>query len=786
MGMSVPKSPRMNRGSTHQMESIHPLAQAPPSQQDSSSKRQAAKGVPIQVPTNQRRLSNFSVQKSNRALVTGYRDGGSISSRRKSSISSQGHQSPPFFAHKDDYDIIGTLPGFETESNKLAKGKLRSSIEDSLPTTIEEGDDHTPVKRKQRQHSISETPSTAFTIASPFPTKRRKSSFSLDSHSRLGGFAKATPPSPPSTVSHTPESVQSPSDYLAKHTVGSLRSTAGNWPQIAVTSVRVGPKTEVFTDGITVQFGSDRLALTIKKECTRIPHSDLKLVEYYTGSAVKVIQIVTHKKLPESSILAQYYDPAMHSGKARKITLYTEASSSLILDNCAYLKQKGIETKPLSMDAAEKILSANNYRISPARAPEQAEETLFVYPYTASPKSKSIAVGAEDVLRLGDGEFLNDTIIEFGLKYALTNMESKNKALSEQVYIFNTFFYQRLLAKPAKGATSSYNSIKSWTAKVDIFAKKYIIVPIHENLHWYLVVIVNPGLLLQMAETIEQSKVSVAPIKPDAGLPPQSADNSGCGNVSSPGSEPKTPPSGEDMDVDAETSPSPKSGRAGADEKPYILCLDSLGGTHPTVFKVLRSYLQQELLARKNLEMVLTTKEIAGKYSSKCPKQENLWDCGVYLLHYAEVFMRNPSGLLDSIQNKSDDKTTWAASELPTKREKYREVMVTLKQSYKAYKISQQLIEDFKEKSKEKSTDTTRRGSSAGARTEADSKELIRKKSSVSPVSFGGAGSESILGAEDGGSRRMSKDCGSGGARDDILHQVEKPNQELRKMDTEL
>ncbi|OAQ27071.1 cysteine proteinase [Linnemannia elongata AG-77] len=166
-------------------------------------------------------------------------------------------------------------------------------------------------------------------------------------------------------------------------------------------------------------------------------------------------------------------------------------------------------------------------------------------------------------------------------------MELKNKALSEQVYIFNTFFYQRLLSKPVKGATSSYNSIKNWTAKVDIFSKKYIIVPIHENLHWYLVVIVNPGLLLQMAETIEQ---------------------------------------------------------------PYILCLDSLGGTHPTVFKVLRSYLQQELLARKGLDLALTTKEIAGKYSSKCPKQENLWDCGVYLLHYAEVFLRNPSGLLDSIQ----------------------------------------------------------------------------------------------------------------------------------------
>lgn len=770
------------------MDSVHPLAQAPLA--DSSSMAAAAKkqgkGVPIQVPTNQRRLSNFSVTKSNRALVTGHRDGGGTSSRRKSSVSSQGHQSPPFIAHKDDYDIIGTLPGFEAESNRLAKGKLRLGVDDTLPETIEENEDHTPVKRKlshtKRDHSISEASST--TISGPFP-KRRKSSFSLDSLSRLGGLAKITPPSPPSTASHTPESVQSPSDYLAKHAVGSPRSTSGNWPQIAVTSVRVGPKTEFLTNGITVQFGFDRLALTIKRNCTRIPHTDLKLVEYYTGSAVKVIQLVTHKKLPDSSILAQYYDPAMHSGKARKITLYTEASSSLILDNCAYLKQKGVETKPLSMDAAEKILTANNYRMSPARPPEQSEETLFVFPYSTSLKTKSIAVRAEDVLRLGDGEFLNDTIIEFGLKYALTNMELKNKALSEQVYIFNTFFYQRLLSKPVKGATSSYNSIKNWTAKVDIFSKKYIIVPIHENLHWYLVVIVNPGLLLQMAETIEQLKVSVAPMKADSGLLPQSADSSGCGNVSSPGSNANTPPSGDDMDVDAESGLSPKAGRAIAEEKPYILCLDSLGGTHPTVFKVLRSYLQQELLARKGLDLALTTKEIAGKYSSKCPKQENLWDCGVYLLHYAEVFLRNPSGLLDSIQSKTDDKATWATSELPTKRGKYREIMVTLKQGYKAYQISQEFIEDFKEKSKEKSTtDPASRRRSGSSQQEADSKEMAQKEKSESPS---GESSESGGEGESGSNndRRLSKDCGDRSGGDDASL-AEKPSQELRKMDTEL
>jgi len=42
---------------------------------------------------------------------------------------------------------------------------------------------------------------------------------------------------------------------------------------------------------------------------------------------------------------------------------------------------------------------------------------LFVYPFNSNAKSKSIAVRAEDVPRLDDGEYLNDTLIEFGLKY---------------------------------------------------------------------------------------------------------------------------------------------------------------------------------------------------------------------------------------------------------------------------------------------------------------------------------------------------------------------------------
>ncbi|KAI7819773.1 hypothetical protein BC939DRAFT_479305 [Gamsiella multidivaricata] len=97
----------------------------------------------------------------------------------------------------------------------------------------------------------------------------------------------------------------------------------------------------------------------------------------------------------------------------------------------------------------------------------------------SSVKAKSIAIHPEDVSRLNEGEFLNDTLIEFGLKYILANLENRDPELADQT----------------KGIR--YDAVKSWTNKIDLFSKKYIIIPIHENVHWYLAIITNPGLLLK-------------------------------------------------------------------------------------------------------------------------------------------------------------------------------------------------------------------------------------------------------------------------------------------------
>ncbi|KAF9112009.1 hypothetical protein BGX27_004125 [Mortierella sp. AM989] len=456
--------------------------------------------------------------------------------------------------------------------------------------------------------------------------------------------------------------------------------------------VRIWPKMDFSAAGMTVQFGADRLSLTIRRNSTKIPHSELKLVNYYTASTHKIFQFATFSKLAESSVLAKHYDPTVDTERPPMITLFIDTNSSSILNICYSLKQKGIDTKRLTPEAAEEILTSNVRRPSTSRMPEQPQETLFVYPFNSSVKSKSIAVRAEDASRLEHGEFLNDTLIEFGLKYAQANAEIKNAALAGQVYIFSTFFYHRFVAKTTKGLANSYDAIKSWTAKVDLFSMKYIIVPIHENVHWYLAIITNPGLLLKKSESNSSSSSSS---EPEGATPMDTGE--------SPSGDDSMVPSSEKMIVDSEVPKEPKTNNINVEEKPYIICLDSLGGSHPNVFSVLRSFLQQELLSRKGISMTLTSKDITGKFSSKCPKQDNLSDCGVYLLHYTEVFLRNPTALLDAIVNRTDDKSLWSLNELATKRAKYKDIVVSLTEQYRVYQFHRDLVDDIKGKSNDNS-----------------------------------------------------------------------------------
>ncbi|KAI0866007.1 hypothetical protein F4860DRAFT_509189 [Xylaria cubensis] len=124
---------------------------------------------------------------------------------------------------------------------------------------------------------------------------------------------------------------------------------------------------------------------------------------------------------------------------------------------------------------------------------EKQWRNSLVYPDTGKNRA---TVDKDDIQRLDEGQFLNDNIIIFYLRYLQKNLEDTNKDLAKRIFFQNTFFYDKL--KPTKtGQGINYDSVKTWTSRVDLFSKDFIIVPINEYTHWYVAIIYNAPSLLR-------------------------------------------------------------------------------------------------------------------------------------------------------------------------------------------------------------------------------------------------------------------------------------------------
>jgi hypothetical protein len=100
-------------------------------------------------------------------------------------------------------------------------------------------------------------------------------------------------------------------------------------------------------------------------------------------------------------------------------------------------------------------------------------------------------------MTLHDNEFLNDAVINFYLKHLERQLKANHPEFRKKVHIFNTFFFTQLtkdgVSKP-KIEEVYRKSLKRWTKDVDIFEKDYLIVPVNQSAHWYLLVACFPWM----------------------------------------------------------------------------------------------------------------------------------------------------------------------------------------------------------------------------------------------------------------------------------------------------
>ena len=135
--------------------------------------------------------------------------------------------------------------------------------------------------------------------------------------------------------------------------------------------------------------------------------------------------------------------------------------------------------------------------------------------------ARRTAVDFQDIERLDEGEFLNDNLVGYALRRIEEDMAPEHKS---KVHFFNSYFFTSLTSKNGRKAFN-YDAVKKWTKQKDLFDTPYIVVPINENLHWFVAIICNlpnlvrkPALLgdeaAEIAETPATSQKSSAQPSP--------------------------------------------------------------------------------------------------------------------------------------------------------------------------------------------------------------------------------------------------------------------------------
>ncbi|XP_015732579.1 sentrin-specific protease 7 isoform X2 [Coturnix japonica] len=283
-----------------------------------------------------------------------------------------------------------------------------------------------------------------------------------------------------------------------------------------------------------------------------------------------------------------------------------------------------------------------------------AVKNLIVYP--PPPAKGGLGVTREDLKCLEYGEFLNDVIIDFYLKYLL--LEKAPKHLAERTHIFSSFFYKCLTRTEkfseedpkVSVAQRRHKRVRTWTRHINIFNKDYIFVPVNEESHWYIAVICFPWLEETVYEECpHQTSFNLSPLRSE-----NKSEDSVVGSVLAYPEE----------ETDANRTLFSKGGSESAAsasvldscfskislsnskrqicKRPCILILDSLkaGSVQKTV-QVLREYLEVEWEAKRKTHREFSKSTMIDFYP-RVPKQDNSSDCGVYLLQYVESFFQNP------------------------------------------------------------------------------------------------------------------------------------------------
>lgn len=263
---------------------------------------------------------------------------------------------------------------------------------------------------------------------------------------------------------------------------------------------------------------------------------------------------------------------------------------------------------------------------------------------------KSLNIEKKDFDRLSGDEFLNDNLILFYLKL----IQQNHPELKTNLHVFNSFFYEKI--KRFTDKKRDYEAVRSWTTKANLFSKDLIIIPINHKMHWFVAIVYNLPALLNFEPIDVDSELLSTDI--------EKSESQGLHRMS----------------LRSKTRQENQTKRP-FDKKTdcKIFFCDSLQrGNYNYHTRNLCNFFVEEAKDKYKLNIDVT--RISSSLVS-VPPQNNLSDCGVYLIHYVEMFLNDPYYfvklfLSDSANDERTLEKFWNTRLLKDKRKYLRQLMI--------------------------------------------------------------------------------------------------------------
>lgn len=297
----------------------------------------------------------------------------------------------------------------------------------------------------------------------------------------------------------------------------------------------------------------------------------------------------------------------------------------------------------------------------PYEVPEQFKPTL----YQKFHDGTSYTVTNQDFKCLYNKDWINDSIIEFFVKYYIEVSISKSIVKREDVYIMSSFFYSKLTSE----SKNLYENVRKWVQNADLLNRKYVVIPMNVNYHWYGCIITNLDVYLKFVLSQQKLEKHSNDTLDDIQRPEKDGTDRKTGQTPHCNNANDSKISATPNDTDDTKNTKDTEGCIGKEEfvdaqehvttdtqdeislgypAIEILTFDSLGGTHTREVDPIKEFIIG--YAKDKYGLTVDKSYIKMK---KCPvpQQPNMSDCGVHVILTIKKFFEDPISTMEVWRN---------------------------------------------------------------------------------------------------------------------------------------